>query len=221
MHNHHILALFAKALLLLGVGGSHASCGLGLSEQSNLNVFRHAARLSDLSTDIESRVRRSTVAVEINTRITASGEQFTSYCTGTLVATDRVLSAGHCFDEIFEFPSNELFSQVVSSRIVFGDHAANTPETKRRDIVSIVRQPLPESRRARIDVVALRFEGGVPDGYEPSSVNLDASLLASSGDRDFVVAGFGANLKDGAGFQGDGQWLRAGYLLYSEHPCLY
>lgn len=117
-------------------------------------------------------------------------------CTGTLIAKNLVLTAAHCETrgqvmyvafglEVSERNLKTVTRfQVVDYRIIPGRSKVN-PETQEKD---------------QKDLMIVKFEGELPEGYEPAEFLTDDSLLHNG--AMVIVAGYGVT--DGVDQTGDG-----------------
>lgn len=115
-------------------------------------------------------------------------------CTGTIIDTQIVLTAGHCV----EGDASELI--VVFSEKIEGIRPENV-----RPVVSFKRNENYGTKKAKnmADIAVIRFNPlqGLPEGYAPARILTDFSVLQPG--QKIVAAGYGVNrawiLKRGAG----------------------
>lgn len=115
-----------------------------------------------------------------------------STCTGTLVAPDIILTAGHCSasnpKQLLLVFSNEVPSDLKK----FFSTLEQNPQVRR--VVAGVSAPNWEHLSADTtqnwgDISLLRFTGALPDGYVPA--RLIPSQLSLSAQQPVILAGFG------------------------------
>jgi hypothetical protein len=104
-------------------------------------------------------------------------------CTGTLITSNLVLTAGHCVDP-----------KAKDLNIYFSEKIKGAPaERVRKVVASVVHPNYSTEMKAKDmgDIAILKFEGDVPSEYAPAKLMGDASKLFNG--RDVFVAGYGLN----------------------------
>ncbi len=116
---------------------------------------------------------RAVVAVYRNSR-------WWSFCSGTMIAPNVVLTAAHCYHRLFK----------DDYEILFG---ANAQEAVRRKVTHIwVHPDYDPAFFGHADLSLMRFEGSVPDGIQPIP-HLPSALALTKADegRPLEFSGFG------------------------------
>ncbi|WP_374028985.1 trypsin-like serine protease [Bdellovibrio bacteriovorus] len=148
-------------------------------------------------TSYESDIGRHTVAIIAN-----SGN-----CTGTIIRHDLILTAAHCVNEV-AFKNQIYFTLNIAETIMEGDPRMYVslvdPETGEKFILHksarlaskvIINDLYDESAEAAVendtgDLALLKFEGGLPEQYQPVRL-LDNSKLLKK-DAAVNIAGYGS-----------------------------
>ena len=113
-----------------------------------------------------------------------------SICTGSILDHDLIITAAHCLSSPSEmavaFSRSVLQAGVTKARII----KAIIPKEYREDAVT----------KDQYDIGLIRFEGGLPPGYEKADLIPDSAMLSSGGTT--LLAGYGitnASSHEGAG----------------------
>lgn len=130
----------------------------------------------------ESDAARSVVMIEMldidNNRL--------GFCTGTLIETNIVLTAAHCFD-LRHFPKlrkhNVLFVNALRER---------TAAVSRRGIAYSMNSYYNSEGMVDHDIAVVLFQNGAPSGFKP--VRIDEDQLANYGSREIYVYGYGRTI---------------------------
>lgn len=171
--------LFLAATLVLGACGGH-------HEESHLSIVNGSpVKLSD-------PVAGSTVAIA-----TVDGAAF---CTGTLIATDRVLTAGHCIEGIGKRPFGVVFGLDASGEVNTEEKTTMISATKS---VTHPKFEMPEADstdvggygdRAFYDLALVKLDRPAPAGYK--AVPLAKKLEKISQGESLILVGFGETMND-------------------------
>ncbi|UXR65191.1 trypsin-like serine protease [Bdellovibrio bacteriovorus] len=194
-----------KALPLLA--SFSLSLVLGATACSPRSFSQNGSTTEELSFDIiggtpiherTSQAARSVVLLDIKNRF----GQSLGFCTATLIGPQTILSAAHCFDE---------------SRVKGFDHF-DVRFTNNYDISnSLSRKGLKFQRHGTYnstqkydhDIAVATFEGGIPEGYGP--VTVDADTKANYAGQTVYVYGYGRS-QDYTGRPNENSWASIGQL---------
>lgn len=153
-----------------------------------------------------SQAAKSVVLIEMVNRY----NQVMGFCTGTLIAAQTVLSAGHCFDEI----NNKGFAGFnivfTNNYEVFFGGSVLVRETTRKGL-KYKRHPSYNSTNKYYDhdIAIATFDGGIPEGY--GIVSIDTNSNASYSGQSVYVYGYGRS-KDYTGLPNEDIYAWLGQL---------
>lgn len=165
-----------------------------------------------------SDAARSVVVVEL----TSAGGGTIAFCTGTLIGTNTVLTAGHCFDK-------EHLPGLAGFNIVFTDKfSAFLNTVKRKGQKWAVHTSYNSTKKEYDhDIAVGSFAGSLPKGYQP--VAYDTDVEADHSDATVYVYGYGRS-RDYTGRKGEDPMAYLGQLhrgvmkidsFYNRHPDRY
>lgn len=114
-------------------------------------------------------------------------------CSGTLIAKNLVLTAGHCVDP-----------KAKNLTIIFAPEMKKSTPAQRRNVVKAIVNPNYSTQikeRDMGDLAILKFEGEAPAGFQVAPILFDRNYVYDNAKT--IVAGYGLNwtigLKRGAG----------------------
>lgn len=119
-------------------------------------------------------------------------------CTGTLIAPQTVLTAGHCLSENKD-----------SLKVVFGLQPLLDEKSDIRDVEAMIRHDdYKKNDYERNDIALVRFQGDLPEGYRFARLGEDADFKSES-QFPFLAVGYGRtngrmNDPDSAATEGSG-----------------
>lgn len=115
---------------------------------------------------------KSVVAVEM----TNHTGQVLAFCTGTLIGTNTVLTAGHCFDK-------ELIPSIGGFNIVFTDKYSyfGNSTTRKGAKWSVHTSYNSTKKEFDHDIAVASFVGSLPEGYMPVAYDTDTKTDHSNG----------------------------------------
>lgn len=126
-----------------------------------------------------SQAAQSVVLIEMTNRFGYA----LGFCTGTLIDTQTVLTAGHCFDET-------NISGLAGFNVIFTNkYEVFFRSTSRRGRAYRRHSDYNSTTHFDHDIAIGTFEGGIPEGYSP--VSIDTNTKATYSNKKVYVYGFG------------------------------
>lgn len=183
-------------VVLAGVIGSLIACAP--AKQNSVNVGANdTAIIGGVNVDSSDVIAKSTVAIIADVK-TKDGQEGQFICTGTLMTSNIVLTAGHCIPSADEYATAALY-------IVFGTDLNKLQKGDVRLVVDSVVHPqygkTGSSRSDTHDLSLIKFAGPVAPGYQAAQFLDDESLLTEG--TVVTLAGFGINKTDGKNTESD------------------
>ena len=176
-------ALKIKITAGLVMAGLTGACGAPQEQSSELAIVGG----SEVAANSSSVVRTGTVALT-NAELFANGK---SFCTGTLIAQNLILTAAHCVTN----PDGSISSERIFAAFdtVMGRDAANTRKVQsiavHRDWNPRVIGNADPSEVPAHDIAVVAIEGSAPAPAKPVAVV--PTTVSYSADHPVVLAGFG------------------------------
>ncbi|WP_041583479.1 trypsin-like serine protease [Bdellovibrio bacteriovorus] len=130
-----------------------------------------------------TQAARSVVLVEMVNR----HNQPLAFCTGTLIAPQTVLTAGHCFDDSIKGMTG--FNIVFTNNYEIFGRKMLVRETTRRGLAYKHHPKFNSTKLYDHDIAIATFDGGIPEGY--STVSIDTDTKGNYSERSVYVYGYG------------------------------
>jgi secreted trypsin-like serine protease len=113
------------------------------------------------------------------------------YCTGSLIDTDMIVTAGHCVSGASNESIQIMFTLNVKIGVLVGTPTSTSgPDSVRQIYGTVVHPDYSTSGSDRHDIAVVRFQGAMPEGYQPAKL-LPADTALVSGEE-VVIAGYGS-----------------------------
>lgn len=181
--------MFKTIVCGLGMGLSLVSCGVSQQPASDTKIVGGA-----IAQPMDS-VTRSTVSLTLTSGGSVTLEP-TSFCSGVLVASGKVVTAASCFKEDIE----DLRSRGAVLNIVFGQ-VGTLVGTRSRVAKTVSLHPqfkadliaAPSPTEPANDIAIIHFEGDVPVGHGFVSIASPDFILDLSETEVFTIAGYGVS----------------------------
>ncbi len=184
---------------------SLVACSSEKSSQTLQNNQSSDSRIvSGTSVSKDEAIAHSTVGLVIETK---SGSQAT--CTGTLIDSNIVLTAAHCF---MTEPGDEVQMVAVAFVNSFDDISATTIRGVVDAIVNPAFMPQDAGKGTWNDVALLKFQGDLPASYKPVGYLSDLSKLHVG--MPAIIAGYG--LTNASGNETKPEDIQMGNLLKAD-----
>lgn len=150
------------------------SCGKPSGSQSNLIASSIIGGREVSESDLSAL---STVAIQ--------DQEGKTFCTGTLVSYNLILTASHCFIE------EDQLINLKNTRIAFTQVSLNSPANEYRKIIKVTVPPEAYNKRKRIyfDLALVKIDTEAPLHFKPVKI-LSPEHMFKAGD-DLIIAGFG------------------------------
>lgn len=169
MGRRAVLALLA--LLIGGCGNPHSDWQTETDSDSIINGTRVEKRESDAA--------RSVVMVEM---LDADNNRL-GFCTGTLIDSNIVLTAAHCFD-LRHFPKLRKFNVLFVNSL-----RERSAAVARRGVAYSMNAAYNSQGGLDHDIALVLFQNAAPSGFK--SVRIDEDPQANYGSRTVYVYGYG------------------------------
>lgn len=164
MKTHRLLTL---PLLLCTL----AACSPDIQSHGNILEGRTAIIGGEAVNERLTEASRSVVVIEM---VNSSGSPF-GFCTATLIGTNTVLTAGHCFDKK-RMPALAGFNVLFTNKYVFFQHYP-----QRKGLRHLIHTDYNSSGDYDHDLAVASFEGSLPEGYKPVAIDTDKDTDHSGG----------------------------------------
>jgi secreted trypsin-like serine protease len=186
-------SLTKKFVVVLGLAGAMTACAP--QNTNSVATDKGSSIIGGTVVEASDSISKSTVAI-IASIIDAQGKEQQFVCTGSLIAENVVLTAGHCVPEVKEGEKAGMY-------IVFAMDLNKLTRNDIRSVNKVVVHPqygaeTPDGSDTN-DISLLRFTGVKPAGYQVAKFLKDETLLTAG--ATVTLAGYG--LTDGVNKTGD------------------
>lgn len=200
MSFYRLVLLAALSLSLL------AGCAPESQNHSEVTITDQNGLIS--GTRVTSRGTAAARAVVLVEMLDSSNKSV-SFCTGTLISANTVLTAGHCFDK-------KLIPTAVRHNIVFTNKyqvGVRNPGVTLPITGQVVHRRYNRTGWYINDIAVAKFEGTIPRGYGPIGYDTDTTTDYSG--SSIYVYGFGRYI-DYQGYPGEDPLMFSGELRRGE-----
>lgn len=186
-------SLTKKMIVALGLAGAMTACAP--QNKGSVANDNNSSIIGGTVVETSDQISKSTVAI-IASIVDAKGEEQQFVCTGSLIADNVVLTAGHCVPEVKEGEKAGMY-------VVFTTDLNKLSREQVRNVNKVVVHPKygqeAEDGSDANDIALIRFAGVKPAGYQLAKYLADESLLTEG--ATVTLAGYG--LTDGVNKTGD------------------
>ncbi|UOF00365.1 S1 family peptidase [Bdellovibrio reynosensis] len=205
-----ISKLSTKVLLATVVLSSMVACSPKSTPKSEFGTSTSTASIiGGEKVKADDQIVKSTVAL-MSFREDAQGEQSQSFCTGTLIAKNVILTAAHCIPYIAE--DDKRGGMLVIFHL-------DLNKATQKDVLEIVDVVMHqdygtdvEAQEDLNDIALVKFTGELPKGYGVAKLLTDSSLLKK--DATVTLAGYGYIKTDGVNVENDYNLRKANVQIY-------
>lgn len=198
-------SLTQKLVVVLGLAGAMTACA---PQNTNSVAGNGSSIIGGTVVETSDVISKSTVAI-VASVVDAKGEEGQFVCTGSLIADNVVLTAGHCVPEVKEGEKAAMY-------VVFTTDLNKLSREQIRNVNKVVVHPKygqeAEDGSDANDIALIRFAGTKAAGYQVAKFLSDESLLTDG--ATVTLAGYG--LTDGVNKTGD-NLLRKTDVTILEH----